>query len=159
MDLNATFIGQIIVFLILLWFIARFVVPPLARANDERRRKIADGLAAAEKGQKDLEAASGRVNELLREARERARTVEDQAQRRANETVEAAKQAAQSEGARIVAAARVEVGAEQQKVREQLSRDVGNLIVAGAAKLLEREIDPKAHAQLIEQLAADIAKG
>lgn len=158
MDLNATFIGQIVVFLILLWFMGKFVVPPLARFNDERRRKIADGLAAAEKGQQELQAASSRANDVLREARERARLVEDQAQRRAGETVEAAKQTAQSEGARIVAAARVEVGNEQQKVRDQLSRDVGSLIVAGASKLLEREIDPQAHAQLLEQLAADIAR-
>ncbi len=158
MDLNATFIGQIVVFLILLWFMGKFVVPPLARYNDERRRKIADGLAAAEKGQQDLQAASSRANDVLREARERARSVEDQAQRRANETVEAAKHTAQTEGARIVAAARVEVGNEQQKVRDQLSRDVGSLIVAGASKLLEREVDPKAHAQLLEQLAADIAR-
>jgi F-type H+-transporting ATPase subunit b len=158
MDLNATFIGQIVVFLILLWFMGKFVVPPLARFNDERRRKIADGLAAAEKGQQELQAASSRANDVLREARERARLVEDQAQRRAGETVEAAKQTAQSEGARIVAAARIEVGNEQQKVRDQLSRDVGSLIVAGASKLLEREIDPQAHAQLLEQLAADIAR-
>ena len=158
MDLNATFIGQIVVFLILLWFMGKFVVPPLARFNDERRRKIADGLAAAEKGQQELQAASSRANDVLREARERARSVEDQAQRRAGETVEAAKQTAQSEGARIVAAARVEVGNERQKVRDQLSRDVGSLIVAGASKLLEREIDPQAHAQLLEQLAADIAR-
>jgi F-type H+-transporting ATPase subunit b len=158
MDLNATFIGQIVVFLILLWFMGKFVVPPLARFNDERRRKIADGLAAAEKGQQELQAASSRANDVLREARERARSVEDQAQRRAGETVEAAKQTAQSEGARIVAAARIEVGNEQQKVRDQLSRDVGSLIVAGASKLLEREIDPQAHAQLLEQLAADIAR-
>jgi len=158
MDLNATFIGQIVVFLILLWFMGKFVVPPLARYNDERRRKIADGLAAAEKGQEELKAASSRANDVLREARERARAVEDQAQRRANETVEAAKQTAQTEGARIVAAARTEVGNEQQKVRDQLSRDVGSLIVAGASKLLEREIDPKAHAQLLEQLAADIVR-
>ena len=158
MDLNATFIGQIVVFLILLWFMGKFVVPPLARYNDERRRKIADGLAAAEKGQEELKAASSRANDVLREARERARSVEDQAQRRANETVEAAKHTAQTEGARIVATARVEVGNEQQKVRDQLSRDVGSLIVAGASKLLEREVDPKAHAQLLEQLAADIAR-
>jgi F-type H+-transporting ATPase subunit b len=158
MDLNATFIGQIVVFLILLWFIARFVVPPLARLNEERRRKIADGLAAAEKGQEELKAANSRAADVLREARERARTVEEQAQRRAGETVEAAKQAAQSEGARITAAARAEISNEQQKVRDALSRDVGSLIVAGASKLLEREIDPQAHARLIEQLAADIAR-
>jgi F-type H+-transporting ATPase subunit b len=158
MDLNATFIGQIVIFVLLLWFIYKVVAPMLAGPIGERQRKIADGLAAAEKGQEELKAASSRANDVLREARERARSVEDQAQRRANETVEAAKHTAQTEGARIVAAARVEVGNEQQKVRDQLSRDVGSLIVAGASKLLEREVDPKAHAQLLEQLAADIAR-
>jgi F-type H+-transporting ATPase subunit b len=159
MDLNATFIGQIVVFLILLWFIYKVVTPMIAGPVGERQRRIADGLAAAEKGQQELAAANTRVNELLREARERARALEEQAQRRANETVEAAKQAAQGEGARIVAAARAEIGNEQQKLREQLSRDVGGLVVAGASKLLEREIDPQAHARLLEELAADIARG
>jgi len=158
MDLNATFIGQIVVFVILLWFIYKVVTPMLAGPIGERQRRIADGLAAAEKGQEELKAANDRVNELLREARERAKAVEEQAQRRANEAVEAAKQTAQSERARIVAAARAEVGNEQQKARDELRRDVGNLIVAGASRLLEREIDPRAHAQLIEQLAADIAR-
>jgi len=158
MDINATFIGQIIVFLILLWFIYKVVTPMLAVPIGERRRKIAEGLAAAEKGQKELEAAESKVNELVREARERARAVEDQAARRANETVEAAKQNAQAEGARIVAAAREEVGNETQRARDELSRNVGALIVAGASKLLEREIDAKAHAQLLDQLAQDIGR-
>ncbi|MCC7462658.1 MAG: F0F1 ATP synthase subunit B [Gammaproteobacteria bacterium] len=159
MDVNATFIGQIVVFLILLWFIYKVVAPMMAGPIGERQRRIADGLAAAEKGQEELKAASSRASDVLREARERARTVDEQAQRRASETLEAAKQTARSEGARLVAAARIEVGNEQQKVRDQLSRDVGALVVAGAAKLLEREIDPRAHAQLLEQLAADITRG
>lgn len=158
MDINATFIGQIIVFLILLWFIYSFVTPMLAAPIGERRRKIAEGLAAAEKGQKELAAAESRVNELVREARERARAVEDQAARRAAETVEAAKQTAQAEGARIVAAAQAEVGNETQRAREALSRDVGKLIVAGASKLLEREVDAKAHADLLDKLAQDIVR-
>ena len=159
MDLNATFIGQIVVFAILLWFIYKVVTPMLAGPIGERPRRIAEGLAAAEKGQEELKAASSRANDVLREARERAKTVEEQAQRRASETVESAKQTAQAEGARLVAAARAEVGNEQQKVREQLSRDVGALVVAGASRLLEREVDARAHAQLLEQLSADIARG
>ena len=158
MDINATFIGQIIVFLILLWFIYSFVTPMLATPIGERRRKIAEGLAAAEKGQKALAEAETRVNDLVREARERARAVEDQAARRAAETVEAAKATAQAEAARIVTAAQAEVGNETQRARDALSRDVGKLVVAGASKLLQREVDPKAHAQLLEQLAADIAR-
>jgi F-type H+-transporting ATPase subunit b len=159
MDLNATFIGQIVVFAILLWFVYKVVTPMLAGPIGERQRRIADGLAAAEKGQEELKAASSRANDVLREARERAKAVEDQAQRRANETVESAKQVARAEGARLVATARAEIDNEQLKVRDQLSRDVGALIVAGASKLLEREIDPRAHAQLLEQLSADISRG
>ena len=159
MDINATFIGQIIVFLILLWFIYKVVTPMLAGPIGERQKKIADGLAAAEKGQKDLEEAQGRVDALVREARERARSVEDQAARRANETIEAAKQAAQAEGARIVEAARVEVGNEAQRARDGLARDAGSLVVKAASQLLGREVDAKAHAQLLDQLANDIARG
>jgi F-type H+-transporting ATPase subunit b len=155
---NATFIGQIVVFLILLWFLAKFVVPPLTRMNAERQRKIAEGLAAAERGQKELQEASARANDVLREARERARQVEEQAARRSSETVEAAKQIAHGEGARIVEAARAEAGNETLRVREQLRRDFGALVVQGAARLLEREVDPKTHAQLLEQLANDIAR-
>lgn len=158
MDINATFIGQIIVFLILLWFIYKVVTPMIGVHVAERRRKIAEGLAAAEQGQKDLAAAESRVNDLVREARERARAVEDQAARRASETVEAAKQTAQAEGARIVAAAQAEVGNETQRARDALARDVGKLVIAGTSKLLEREVDPKAHADLIDKLAADIAR-
>jgi len=159
MDINATFIGQIFVFLILLWFIYKVVTPMLAGPIGERQKKIADGLAAAEKGQKDLEEAQGRVDALVREARERARTVEDQAARRANEAVEAAKHTAQAEGARIVAAARVEVGNETQRARDGLSRDVSALVVKATSQLLGREVDAKAHAQLLDQLANDISRG
>jgi F-type H+-transporting ATPase subunit b len=159
MDINATFIGQIIVFLILLWFIYKVVTPMLAGPIGERQKKIADGLAAAEKGQKDLEEAQGRVDALVREARERARSVEDQAARRASETVEAAKQTAQAESARIVQAARVEVGNEAQRARDGLARDAGALVVKAASQLLGREVDAKAHAQLLDQLANDIARG
>ena len=87
LELNATFIGEIIVFLVLVWFLAKYVVPPLSRANSERQKIIADGLAAADRGQKELEAAATRSEQLMREARERARTVEEQAARRANEVL------------------------------------------------------------------------
>ena len=159
MDINATFVGQIIVFLILLWFIYKIVTPMIAVEVEKRQQRIADGLAAAEKGQKDLAEAQGRVDALVREARERARAVEDQATRRANEAIEAAKQTAQAEGARIVAAAQVEVGNEAQRARDGLSRDVGALVVRATGQLLGREVDAKAHAQLLEQLASDIARG
>ena len=159
MTINATFIGQIIVFLILLWVIAKFVTPELASTIDARNRKIADGLAAADKGQKDLAEATMRADAIVREARERAKQIEDQAARRSSEAIEAAKQSAQAEGARIVSAARDEAATETGRAREQLRKEFGTMVVAGASRLLEREVDAKAHAQLIDKLADEIARG
>jgi F-type H+-transporting ATPase subunit b len=159
MSINATFIGQIIVFLILLWFISKFVTPMLSAELAARAKKIADGLAAADKGQKDLAEATNRANDIIREARERAKQIEDQAARRSNEAVEAAKQVAQAEGARIVSAARGEAASETTRVRDQLRKEYGSLVVTGASRLLEREVDAKTHAQLLDQLAAEIARG
>jgi F-type H+-transporting ATPase subunit b len=159
MTINATFIGQIIVFLILLWFVGKFVTPVLAEELNARNRKIADGLAAADKGQKDLAEATNRADAIIREARERARQIEDQAARRSNEAIEAAKQTAQGEGARIVAAARDEAASESNRAREQLRKEFGSMVVVGASRLLEREVDAKTHAQLLDKLADEIARG
>lgn len=156
---NATFIGQIIVFLLLLWFIYAFVVPMIAKPVNERYKRIADGLAAADAGRKELEAASARANDILREARERARQIEEQAQRRSQETVEAAKQAAQAEGARILASGEAEAANQAARAREELRREYGALVVKGASQLLEREIDARTHAQLLERLTEEIARG
>lgn len=159
MSITVTLIIQGIAFLAVAWIVMKFGWPLIIGAIEERQKKIADGLAAADKGQKDLAEATNRANEIIREARERARQIEDQAAKRSNEAIEAAKQAAQSEGARIVASAREEAATESARARDALRREYGALVVAGAAKLLEREIDPKAHAQLIDQLAAEIARG
>lgn len=158
MDINATFIGQIVVFLIMLWFIAKVVVPMLAVPINARYKKIAEGLAAADAGQKELQQAGTRANEIVREARERARQVEDQAQRRANETVEAAKQVAHDEGARLIAAAQAEVSNEVVRASDQLRREFGTLVVKAASQLVEHEVDPATHAKLLERLSADIAR-
>jgi len=158
MDINATFIGQIVVFLIMLWFIAKVVVPMIAKPINERYAKIADGLAAADAGQKQLRDAGASAEQIVREARERARSIEDQAARRANEMIAQAKQSAESEGARIVQAATLEAGNEAARMRETLQREFGALVVAGAARLLEREIDPAAHAQLLDELSRDITR-
>jgi F-type H+-transporting ATPase subunit b len=156
--LNATFLGQIIVFLALLWFVYKVVVPMIAKPVNERYRRIAEGLAAADAGQKELAAANTRAQEIVREARERARQIEELAQRRSREEVEAARQLAQSESARIVAAGEAEAANEAARVRDQLRRELGALVVRGASQLLEREIDARAHEQLIERLAEDIAR-
>jgi len=156
---NATFIGQIIVFLLLLWFIYSFVVPMIAKPVNERYKRIADGLAAAEAGQKELEAAGTRANDIVREARERARQIDDQAHRRSQETMESAKQAAEAEGARIIAARQAEAANEAARARDELRREYGTLVMQGVSQLLEREVDAHAHAQLIERLAERIARG
>ncbi|MFI4868940.1 MAG: F0F1 ATP synthase subunit B [Steroidobacterales bacterium] len=159
MDINATFIGQIIVFLIMLWFIAKVVVPMLAAPINERYKKIAEGLAAADAGQKQLQQASASADQILHQARDRARQVDEQAQRRSTETLEAAKQAARAEGERLLAAAQAEVGNESVRASEQLRREFGTLVVKAASQLVEHEIDPATHAKLLERLTAEIARG
>jgi len=156
MDINATFIGQIIVFLIMLWFIARVVVPMMAAPIDARHKTIAAGLAAAERGQKDLSEAASRVEELIGQARTRAQQIEQQAHTQANEIIDTAKRHAQTEGARIIEAAQQQVNLQVQRARDDLRKQVAGLAVAGAAKIIEREIDPRAHAQLLDELAGQI---
>jgi F-type H+-transporting ATPase subunit b len=156
MDINATFIGQIIVFLIMLWFIAKVVVPMIAAPIDERHKRIAEGLAAAERGQKELSEAESRVQEIIRQARARAQQIEQQAHTQANEIIETAKRNATTEGARIVRSAEAQIALQVQNARDELRKQVAGLAVAGAGKLIEREIDPRAHAQLLDKLVAQI---
>jgi len=156
MNINATIIGQAIVFAILIWFSFKFIWPPLMRAIEDRQKKIADGLAAAERGQKELNQASGEAQGIVNEAREKALKIVDQANRRSNEIIEEARSTAIAEGQRLVGDARQEVALEQSRARDALRKDVAQLAVAGASRLLEREIDAKAHADLIEKLAREI---
>jgi len=159
MNINATLIGQAIVFFILIWFSIRFIWPFLLNAIEERQKSIADGLAAAERGQKDLVQAKDAAEEVIREAREKAGRIVEQANKRSGEIIDEAKGTAISEGQRLVAEARQEVSLEQNRAREQLRREVAALAIAGAGRLLEREIDEKAHAELLEKLALDIERG
>lgn len=156
MNINLTLIIQMVVFGILIWFTMRFIWPHIIGAVEERARKIALGLAAAEKGQKDLAQAEQRAEVVIREARERANQIIDQAHRRASEMLEEAKGAATVEGQRIVAAAQQQIELEANRARESLRRDVAQLAVETAAKLLEREIDARTHADLLDKLAAQI---
>jgi len=156
MNLTATLIVQAIVFVILALVTMKFIWPPLIRAIDDRRKKIADGLAAAERGHKELQNANGEAQVIINEAREKALKIVDQANRRSGEIIEEARSTATSEGQRLVGDARQEAALEQARARDQLRKDVGSLAVVGASRLLEREIDPKAHADLIEQLAREI---
>ena len=156
MNINLTLIVQMIVFALLIFITMKWIWPPILKAMDERTRKIALGLAAAEKGEQALAEARGNADVIIREARERAGQILDQAQHRANEIVEEAKGTASSEGARIVAAAQAQIELEAARARESLRREVAGIAVSAASKLLNREIDARAHAELLEQLATQI---
>ncbi len=156
MNINLTLVIQMIVFVILIWFTMKFVWPIILGAMEERSRKIAQGLAAAEKGQQELAQARTNADAIIREARERANQIIDQAQHRANDLVEQAKGAAAAEGQRQLAAAQQQIQLEATRAREALRKDIAQLAVSTASKLLEREIDARAHADLINKLAAQI---
>src|SRR4026209_2203601 len=156
MNLTATLIVQAIVFVILALVTMKYIWPPLIRAIDDRRNKTAGGLAAAERGFKELQSANGEAQIIVNEAREKALKIVDQANRRSGEIVEEARSTAVAEGQRLVGDARQEAALAQTRARDQLRKEVASLAVAGASRLLEREIDPKAHADLIEQPARAI---
>ena len=149
MNMNATLIAQALSFAILIWFTVKFVWPLVTDAMDERNRRIADGLAAAERGKQELEQASQRTAEMIREARQQAQDVLAQADKRAAQMVEEAKQAARTEGDRLLAAAKAEIGQEVSRAREALRIQVATLAVTGAEQILRREVDAKTHAELL----------
>ena len=156
MNINLTLIVQMLVFATLVFVTMKWIWPRILGAMEERSRKIAQGLAAAEQGEQELTAARGKADDIIREARERANHIIDQAQHRANDLVEQAKGAASSAGARIVAAAQQQIELDTTHARESLRREVAGIAVGAASKLLEREIDPRAHADLLDKLAAQI---
>jgi F-type H+-transporting ATPase subunit b len=155
-NINLTLVLQMIVFAVLVWFTMQFVWPLILGPLEERSRKIASGLAAAEEGEKELATARDKADAIVREARERANQIIDHAQHRANELVEEAKGTASSEGARIVAAARQQIELDATRARESLRREVAGIAVTAASKLLGREIDARKHADLLDQLATEI---
>jgi F-type H+-transporting ATPase subunit b len=156
MELNATLPAQAITFVAFILFTWKFVWPPLMAAIEERQQKIAEGLAAADKGSKSLEEAQVRIQAMVEEARGQARGILDQAQTRANGIVEEARTAANQERDRIIASARAEVDQQINKARDELRGQVAAIAVAGAEKILAREIDQKAHQELLGRLAAQI---
>ncbi len=156
MNLNATILAQMLIFAIVIWVAMKFLWPEITGSIQERARRIAEGLAAADQGRKDLASAETRVEELIKAARERAQAMEHQAQARASQIVETAKQGAQTEAARILEMAQAQVALDAQKAREELRGKVAALAVSGAEKIIEREIDPRAHAQLLDKLAAGL---
>jgi F-type H+-transporting ATPase subunit b len=155
-NINLTLIVQMIVFIVLVWFTMKFVWPMILGPMEERAKKIAAGLAAAEKGREELAQARDRAEAIVREARERATQIIDQAQHRANDLVEQAKGTATAEGRRLVEAAKQQIDLEASHAREALRREVATIAVSAASKVLEREIDPRAHADLLSKLATQI---
>jgi F-type H+-transporting ATPase subunit b len=155
-NFNLTLIVQMLVFGTLIWAVMKFVWPIILGAMDARSKKIALGLEAAERGQQELKQANEKAEVIIREARGRAQQIIDQAQHRASEAIEEAKGTASSEGQRLLAAAQQQIGLESTRAREALRHEVGALAIRAASKLLEREIDPRAHAELIDKLAEQI---
>jgi F-type H+-transporting ATPase subunit b len=155
-NINLTLVVQMIVFATLILITMKWIWPPILKAMDERQRKIAQGLAAAEEGEKELAQARDKADAIIREARERANQIIDHAQHRANELIEQAKGAANVEGARILAAAEQQIELDTTRAKEGLRREVAGIAVGAASKLLGREIDARAHADLLEQLAEEI---
>ena len=156
MDLNYTFFLQALSFAILIWFTMKFIWPPLMSAIEERQKRIADGLAAAERSQRELAQAEDQVGELLKEARGKANEIIDQAHVRANQIVDKAKEDAVVEANRQKALALAEIDSAANRAREELRQKLATLAVAGAEKLIRREIDANAHRVLLDDLAAQI---
>ncbi|PZO65430.1 MAG: F0F1 ATP synthase subunit B [Pseudoxanthomonas suwonensis] len=156
MNINLTLIAQALAFAALIWLIATFIWPPLLNAIEERQKKIAEGLAAADNSQKALAQAEEKANDELKAARAKANEIIEQAHQRANQIVEAAKNEAIEEGVRQKALAQAEIEASANRAREDLRRQVSALAVTGAEKLLRREIDANAHKALLDELAAEI---
>ena len=156
MNPNITLLGQMLSFAILIWFTVKFIWPPLMKAIEERQQKIAEGLAAADRSKKDLAQAEEKVNEVLREARSKASEIINQAEARRAQIIDLAKEEAIEEGNRQKAAALAEIESAASRAREDLRRQVSALAVAGAEKLIRREIDGNAHRALLDELAAEI---
>ena len=156
MDINATLILQMIAFAVFVWVTMKLAVPPITKAMQDREARIADGLAAADRAAKSLQDASAKSDEALKAARAQAQEILASANKQAATVVEQAKGTAVTEAERIKASARDEVDRELSKAREELRRQVGSLAVAGASKILKREIDAKAHADVLDDLAARV---
>ncbi len=156
MNINATLFGQTIAFLVFVWFCMKFVWPHIMKALEERKKTIADGLAAGEKGKHELELATRRAGEVVREAKTKAAEIVSGAEKRAGEVIDAAKGQAKTEADGILVAARAEIDRERNAAREVLRQQVAALAVAGAARILEKEIDAKSHAKLLDDVVKQL---
>jgi len=156
MNINATLIGQSIAFFVFVLFVMKYIWPPLIAALEERKKTIADGLAAAEKGKHEQELAEKAAADHIKVAKDQAADIVAQAQKRATEIVEEAKTGAKEEADRIKAAATAEIDQEVNRAKEHLRQQVVGITIAGAEKVLKREIDEKAHGDIVDELIAQI---
>ncbi|PKM29816.1 MAG: F0F1 ATP synthase subunit B [Gammaproteobacteria bacterium HGW-Gammaproteobacteria-11] len=156
MNINLTLFGQTIAFAIFVWFCMKYVWPPLTAAMAERQKKIAEGLDAAGRAQRDLDLAQEKASQTLRETKEQATQIIEQANKSANILIEEAKQQARSEGDRLIAAAKAEIEQEVNRAKDELRAQVAILAVKGAEHILESEIDAKAHSELVNKLASQL---
>jgi F-type H+-transporting ATPase subunit b len=156
MNINFTLIAQAIAFAVLIWFTVKFVWPPLLGAIEKRQKEIADGLAAASEGRSALEVAAKKSEVTLNEAKQKATEIIGQAEKRATQIVEEAKGTAKVEGERILTGAKAEIDQEVNRAKEGLRAQVSALAIAGAEKILRKEIDGKAHSEMLSKLAAEL---
>jgi F-type H+-transporting ATPase subunit b len=156
MNINFTLIAQAITFAIFIWFTVKFVWPPLLNAIETRQKEIADGLAAANEGKMSLEVASKKNAEALEQTKQKSSEILGQAEKRASQIIDDAKLVANTEAERIKSSAQSEIEQEINRAKEDLRGQISNLAIAGAEKILEKEIDQKAHADMLTKLAKDL---
>ena len=156
MNITLTLIAQAVAFALFIWFTVKFIWPPLMRAIEQRQKQIADGLAAGERGKQELEAAGKRAHEELAKARDRVGEIIGSAERRDAQMLDEAKAAARAETDRILAAAKADIDQQVAREKEMLREQVASLAVAGAEKILRREVDAKTHSELLSQLKKEI---
>ena len=156
MNINATLLGELIAFIFFVWFCMKYVWPPIIGAIEERQQKIADGLAASERGEKDLELAQVKATDQLKEAKAQAADIIEQAKKRGSTIVDEETQRGHSEREKIIAQGYSEVEAERNRTKEELRQQVAALAIAGAEKILEREIDAAAQSDIVAKLVAEL---
>jgi len=156
MNINLTLIGQLVSFVVFVWFTMKFVWTPIMAALEARKKEIADGLAAAERGQHEQELANERAKEKLHDAKQQAAEIVNQAHKRANEIIEEAKNDAKAEGDRMLTAAQTEIEQEINRSREVLREKVAVLVISGAEKILQKEINADVHKDVIDNVSGQI---
>lgn len=156
MNMNATLLGQAISFALFVWFCMKYVWPPILDAIEERQKKIADGLAAAERAEKDLDLAQANASEQMKEAKRTATEIIEQANKRKEQILEEAREDAQAERQKILSQAEAQIEAERSRARDELRKQVATLAIAGAEKILERTIDKDAQKDILENITAKL---